>query len=311
MYIFGFSINILSLLAIVLATGLVVDDGIVVTENIFKKLEAGMPRLQAAREGSDEIFFAVVATSITLAFVFLPIIFLQGLVGRLFREFGIVVAGAVLISAFVSLTLTPVLNVLLSRKTLRRSRFYNQTEPFFRGMENGYKQSLTRFMRHRWLAIVIVAACLGISAWIYKHLPTELAPLEDRSEFRLTVTAPEGTSFDYMDQYMNRLIQFIIDSVPEHHIILSVTSPGFGGSSGANRGFMYVTLVPPADRTRSQQDIVNYVNAHMRDFNEGSAYAVQTQTIQVGHRGGLPVSFVLQNLDFDKLKKYCPVSWMK
>ena len=306
MYIFGFSINILSLLAIVLATGLVVDDGIVVTENIFKKLEAGMPRLQAAREGSDEIFFAVVATSITLAFVFLPIIFLQGLVGRLFREFGIVVAGAVLISAFVSLTLTPVLNVLLSRKTLRRSRFYNQTEPFFRGMENGYKQSLTRFMRYRWLAIVIVAACLGISAWIYKHLPTELAPLEDRSEFRLTVTAPEGTSFDYMDQYMNRLIQFIIDSVPEHHIILSVTSPGFGGSSGANRGFMYVTLVPPADRTRSQQDIVNYVNAHMRDFNEGSAYAVQTQTIQVGHRGGLPVSFVLQNLDFDKLKKVLP-----
>ena len=139
MYVCGFTINILTLLAIVLATGLVVDDGIVVTENIYKKIEAGLPRMRAAKEGSEEIFFAVIATSITLAFVFLPIIFLQGFVGSLFREFGIVVAGAVLISAFVSLTLTPVLNVKLARKTHKHSWFYEKTEPFFRWMEDSYK----------------------------------------------------------------------------------------------------------------------------------------------------------------------------
>src|SRR5213079_835506 len=144
MYIAGFSINVLTLLAIVLATGLVVDDGIVVTENIFKKIEHGMNKRQAALEGSKEIYFAVIATSLTLAIVFLPIIFLQGFVGRLFREFGIVVAGAVLISAFVSLTLTPVLNVKLTRKVIKHGWFYHKTEPFFRWMENGYHNSLKR-----------------------------------------------------------------------------------------------------------------------------------------------------------------------
>src|SRR5690606_3833888 len=149
MYLFGFTINVLTLLAIVLATGLVVDDGIVMTENIYKKMEKGMDKWQAAKEGSKEIYFAVIATSITLAVVFLPIVFLEGFVGRLFREFGIVVAGAVLISAFVSLTLTPVLNVYLSRKVFKHSKFYLKTEPFFTGMENGYRRILNGFMKIR------------------------------------------------------------------------------------------------------------------------------------------------------------------
>jgi multidrug efflux pump len=160
MYTAGFTINVLSLLAIVLATGLVVDDGIVVTENIFKKIEQGMDKYRAAREGSEEIFFAVIATSITLAVVFLPIIFLQGFVGSLFREFGIVVAGAVLISAFVSLTLTPVLNVLLQRDTHKRSWFYEKTEPFYQSLDNGYREVLSAFMKRRWLAFPILAACV-------------------------------------------------------------------------------------------------------------------------------------------------------
>src|SRR5688572_22206161 len=196
MYLSGFTVNVLSLLGIVLATGLVVDDGIVVTENIYKRIEKGMNKFQAAREGSKEIYFAVISTSITLAIIFLPIVFLQGFVGRLFREFGIVVAGAVLISAFVSLTLTPVLNVKLSKKDVHKhSWFYNKTEPFFRGMENGYKNSLLKFMRFRWLAFLIVTVCGGIIFWIGGSLQSELAPMEDRSQFRLQVTAPEGTSF--------------------------------------------------------------------------------------------------------------------
>ena len=207
MYIMGFTINILSLLAIVLATGLVVDDGIVVTENIYKKLELGMDKHRAAKEGSEEIYFAVIATSITLAVVFLPIIFLQGFTGRLFREFGIVVAGAVLISAFVSLTLTPVLNVYLTRKVHKPSKFYVKTEPFFVGMERGYKRRLIWMMRHKWIGLTGVAACFVLIVVIFLNIQTELAPQEDRSRFRLNVTAPEGTSYDAMDKYMDQIIK--------------------------------------------------------------------------------------------------------
>lgn len=306
MYLFGFTINILTLLAIVLATGLVVDDGIVVTENIYKKIEAGMPRMKAAKEGSEEIFFAVAATSITLAFVFLPIIFLQGFVGRLFREFGIVVAGAVLISAFVSLTLTPVLNVKLARKTHQTSWFYNQTEPFFRWMEEGYKNSLRRFMHVRWMAVVIILICFGIIWIISRNLQSELAPLEDRSQFRLSITAPEGTSYDYMEKYVDRLTSFVKDSVPESKIVLSVVAPGFIGSGAVNTAFMRLALTEPNERARSQQDIVNYVTRNLSRFPEGRAFPIQEQTIAVNRRGGLPVAFVIENIDFDKLQAVLP-----
>lgn len=307
MYVMGYTINVLSLLAIVLATGLVVDDGIVVTENIYKKMERGMNKWQAARDGSKEIYFAVISTSITLAVVFIPIIFLQGFVGQLFREFGIVVAGAVLISAFVSLTLTPVLNVKLARKDMsKHSWFYNKTEPFFRGMENGYRRILTAFMRVRWFAFVIIAACVAIIIFLGRTLQSELAPMEDRSQFRLSVTAPEGTSFDYMDQFMTRLTDFLMDSIPESQVTLSVTSPGFSGSGNANTGFVRITLNDPSDRERSQKEIVNMVNRNLPKFNEGRAFAIEEQTIQVNRRGGLPVSFVIQNNNFDKLQEVLP-----
>jgi multidrug efflux pump len=306
MYVFGFTINILTLLGIVLATGLVVDDGIVVTENIFKKLEAGMPRMKAAREGSEEIFFAVISTSITLAFVFLPIVFLQGFVGRLFREFGIVVAGAVLISAFVSLTLTPVLNVLLSKEKHKHSWFYEKTEPFFTWMEEGYQRSLGRFMRVKWVALVIIAACLAGIYFIGSTLQSELAPMEDRSQFRLQVTAPEGTAYDYMEGYTDRLSQFVKDSVPEARIVLSVVAPGFSGSGAVNTAFVRASLTPPAERKRSQQQIVDAVNRNLKRFPEGRVFAIQDQTIAVNRRGGLPVAFVIQHNDFEKLKAVLP-----
>jgi multidrug efflux pump len=307
MYMAGFTINVLTLLAIVLATGLVVDDGIVVTENIYKKMEAGMDKYRAAKEGSKEIYFAVIATSITLACVFLPIIFLQGFVGRLFREFGIVVAGAVLISSFVSLTITPVLAVKLTRKDVhKRSWFYTKTEPFFRGMETGYKNALLRFMKVRWIAFVIIAICAVIIVVVGKGLPSELAPMEDRSQFRLSVSAPEGTSFDAMDTYIDRLNNLMIDSVPENQNILSVTSPGFMGTGSANSGFVRVTLVDPKERERSQKEIVEMVNRNLPRYNEGRAFAIEDQTIQVNRRGGQPVQFVIQNNNFDKLAEALP-----
>lgn len=305
MYLMGFTINVLTLLAIVLATGLVVDDGIVVTENIYKKMEQGMDKWQAAKEGSKEIYFAVIATSITLAVVFLPIVFLQGFVGRLFREFGIVVAGAVLISAFVSLTLTPVLNVKLTKKVHKTSWFYNKTEPFFQWMERSYRSSLNSFMRVRWLSWAIVVICLVIIGVIGSNIQSELAPMEDRSQFRLTITAPEGTAYDYMEKYVDRLSQFVMDSVPEKKVMITVTAPGFGGGS-VNSGFLRMLLVDPEQRMRSQQQIVDMVSRNLPKFNEGRTFAIQEQTISVNRRGGLPVQFVIQNVNFDKIREVLP-----
>ncbi|HUC80578.1 MAG TPA: efflux RND transporter permease subunit, partial [Flavisolibacter sp.] len=305
MYICGFTINVLTLLAIVLATGLVVDDGIVVTENIYKKMEAGMNKYTAAVEGSKEIYFAVIATSITLAVVFLPVVFMQGFVGRLFREFAIVVAGAVLISAFVSLTLTPVLNVKLSKDVHKHSWFYNKTEPFFRGMENGYKSWLSAFMKVRWISWVIIIACFGIIYIIGGSLQSELAPMEDRSQFRMQISAPEGSSFEYTDAFIDRLTNLVLDSVPEKKTALSITAPGFS-SGAANTGFIRMTLVDPGDRERSQKEIVEMINRNLPKYTEGRVFAIEEQTIQQNRRGGQPVQFVIQNNNFDKLAAVLP-----
>ena len=306
MYLAGFSINILSLLGIILATGLVVDDGIVVTENIFRKFEGGMHIRRAALEGSKEIFFAVISTSITLAIVFLPVLFLQGFVGSLFREFAVVVASAVLISAFVSLTITPVLNVYLNRKNARHGMFYQKTEPFFRGMEDGYKILLQKFVRHRWLAWVVVLVCLLLTYFLGKNLQSELAPLEDKSSIRFQITGPEGASYGYMTKAGVEFGNFLIDSIPEgSYSFLAV--PGFG-STGVNGGFGRIGLVPPSERSRSQSKIAKDLSKKLVQFNNLRIFPIEEQTISVGlaSRGALPVQFVVQNLDFDKLKEVIP-----
>lgn len=306
MYLAGFSINVLTLLAIVLATGLVVDDGIVVTENIFRKIEEGMPVRKAALEGSKEIFFAVLSTSLTLAVVFLPVIFLQGFVGSLFREFGIVVAGAVLISAFVSLTITPVLNVYLRRKNSQHGSFYRKTEPFFTGMENGYKKLLNGFMKVRWMAWVIVALC-GVLIWFtYTHLQSEIAPMEDKNTIRFNMTAAEGTSYDYMQRISDNFTNYLYDSIPERDFVFNAT-PGFSGA-GVNSSFGRVGLVDAGNRQRSQDDIVNDLNKKLIHFPDARIFAIQEQTIAVGSgsRGGLPVQFNIQNLDMNKIEAVLP-----
>ncbi len=308
MYIAGFSINILTLLGIVLATGLVVDDGIVVTENIFRKLEEGLPIRKAALEGSKEIFFAVLSTSITLAVVFLPVIFLEGFVGRLFREFGVTLACAVLISAFVSLTITPVLNVYLNKKNAHEGWFYKKTEPFFTGMETGYRNLLQSFMKVRWVAWVIVLICGGMIYVIMGLLKSEIAPLEDRNSIRFTVTAAEGTSFNYMQKISDNIANFLIDSVPERDFVQTRTPAGFGPGGSANSSSPRVALVDPKFRSRSQNEIANDLQKKLGRFNEARIFAVQEQTISVGlvSRGSLPVQFILQNQDLAKLKTTIP-----
>ena len=308
MYVMGFSINVLTLLAIVLATGLVVDDGIVVTENIFKKMEQGMNKYKAALEGSKEIYFAVIATSLTLAIVFLPIIFLEGFVGKLFREFGIVLAGAVLISAFVSLTLTPVLNIFLTRKGgHKHSRFYKWTEPFFVGLENGYRASLRGFMHIRWLSLLIILGCAGIIFFIGRSIPSELAPMEDRNRVRVSVTGPEGADFDFTDRVTYQITEELMDSIPERYVVLSF-APSFGAGSGSNASFISMGLVDPEHRDRSQNEIAQQISRMLQKYNNVRAFARQEQTITVGlgGRGAFPVQYVLQHLNFDKLKEKIP-----
>lgn len=309
MYLLGYSINVLTLLAIVLATGLVVDDGIVVTENIFKKLEKGMKPKEAAIEGTREIFAAVIITSLTLAAVFMPVIFLEGFVGRLFREFGVVLAGAVLISAFVSLTLTPMLNAKLVRKDpTKRSKFYLATEPYFVALDTWFRKSVTGFMERRKWAITILGLSLGSIFYFGSQLQSELSPLEDRNWLRMVVTAPEGTTFEATDEVMDRISGFVTDSIPEKRICLTVTAPGFVGSGAANTGFVRLALNDASERKRSQNQIASYLNQNLHLFPEGRVFIIQEQTISSGGgpRGGLPVQFVLQTQDFAKLREKLP-----
>ncbi len=308
MYIAGYSINVLTLLAIVLATGLVVDDAIVVLENIYSKVELGEDPIEASHRGSKEIFFAIISTTITLAAVFLPIIFLQGFTGRLFREFGITLAGSIIVSAFVSLTLTPMMSSRMLKHRDHRSWFYDKTEPFFAALINSYRNSLEKFMHKRWLAFLIIGISIAIMFVLGSTLQSELSPVEDRNLVRLTATSPEGSSFDYMSEYMDRMIKFVYDSVPEVKMAFSVTAPSFAGAGAVNMGSSRISLVDPNLRQRSQQDVTDYLSAKVKTFTGARAFITQEQSIGTSgqSRTALPVQFVVQSSDFDKLKKIVP-----
>jgi len=305
MYLFGFSINVLTLLGIVLAIGLVVDDAIVVLENIYAKLEQGRPPVEAGIVGTREIFFAVIATTLALVAVFMPLLFLGGLTGRLFREFGMTLAGAVVISSFVALTLTPMLSTRLLRGHQGHSWFYYKTEPFFQRMAQGYRRSLEAFLRRRWLAFPILLVAGGLIVWFMESLPAELVPMEDRSNISLFASGPEGATFEYMDAYMDQLIRMIQEEVPEHEAIISVTSPGFGASSSVNSGFIRLILKDPEQRTRTQQEIADYLSQRVRDFPGARTFVSQPQSIG-NRRGGLPVQYVLQAPNLEKLREVLP-----
>jgi multidrug efflux pump len=304
MYLAGFSINVLTMLGIVLAIGLVVDDAIVVLENIYTKIESGAPPIDAALKGAKEIFFAVVSTTVALASVFLPVIFLQGLTGRLFREFGIVVSFAVIISSFVALSLTPMLSSRILKRREKHNLFYNFTEPFFVWLNNIYAKLLQRFMRRRWLAFIIVIGA-GIGIYILMRLiPNELSPIEDRATFRVMATGPEGASFEYMDVYVEKAIDVIQRKVPELETVISITSPGFGGAS-SNSAMMIAKLLDSDERQRSQTEIVNSLRPEVDEITMARAFIAEPQSIG-SRRSGLPVQYVIQAPTLDKLKEVLP-----
>jgi len=305
MYLLGFTINVLTMLGIVLAIGLVVDDAIVVLENIYTKVEEGNDPKEAARKGSIEIYFAVISTTIAVVAVFLPVIFLEGLTGRLFREFGLVVASAVAISSFVSLTLTPMMSSKLLKRRAVQPWLYRKTEPFFNNLSAGYARALAGFMNYRWLAFVIIFISGFLIYFLLGSLPSELAPLEDRSEFRFQAQAPEGATFEYMDNYVNAMYEFVADEVPEVMGVLSITSPSFGGGGAANSGFLKVMLKDPSERDRTQQEIVDDLTPKARKFTGVRTFISQSQTIG-DRRGGFPVQVVVQASDIEKLKAVLP-----
>ncbi|MEY4432207.1 MAG: hypothetical protein RLZZ44_337 [Bacteroidota bacterium] len=307
MWLFGFSINVLTLLAIVLATGLVVDDGIVVTENIFKKVEEGMSPIEAAIKGSNEIFFAVISISITLAAVFLPVIFLEGFVGRLFREFGVVIGAAVLVSAFVSLTLTPMLNAYLMKGGKQeKSKFYKLTEPYFQQLNSNYARALRRFIQKKWWSFAILIVCFGLIYLFFNLLKKETAPYDDRSGMVIRTSTAEGASYEYTDKFMQELSQLIEDSIPEKKVAIVITSPGFNASS-VNSGFIRISLVQPNERKKSQKEIAENLTKWTNNYSEAKTAILEQPTIAVNRRGGLPIQYIIQAPNFEKLREKIPL----
>lgn len=307
MYIADFSINILTLLGLVLSIGLVVDDAIVVLENIYKKIEEGMTPIQAAFKGSKEIYFAVISTTITLAAVFLPIVFMGGISGQLFMEFAVVVSGSVLVSAFVALTLTPMLSAYFLKKNEQPNWFYRVTEPFFVRLNNGYAHLLIAFMKVRWLAWVFLAGTTLLIYFIGKELPSELAPIEDRSNMSLIAVAPEGVSFDYMKKHMNEVGNYVNDSTDGLYQTYSMVAISFiPAPAPVNVAVQSIYLKDPKDRKSSIQDLYNQYGAASGQFRGFLLFPYLPPTIGSRYGGGMPIQYVLQTENLESLTTVLP-----
>jgi multidrug efflux pump len=297
MYLFGFSINVLTLLAIVLAVGLVVDDAIVVMENIFVKVEEGMSPLEAAFKGSKEIYFAIISTTVVLVCVFLPVVFLSGTTGRLFREFGIAIAGAVTISAFVALTLTPMMCSRILKHARSKNWLYRVTEKYFVALTNAYSNGLSSFIRRRWIAILIVFGAFGAIGVLFMNLKSELAPLEDRSLFTVRVSVPEGTSSESIGIFLDEVADVLRDSVPELKGMQTMSRPGFA--------FIRAFLVDPEQRSRTQQEIADKFTIDSRRLTKGRILVTQDPTIG-DRRAGAGIQYVIQASSVEKLRSILP-----
>ena len=297
MYVAGFSINVLTMLAIVLSVGLVVDDAIVMTENIYIRIEQGMKPFKAGIEGSKEIFFAVISTTITLIAVFLPIVFMEGTSGRLFREFSFVVAGSVVISSFAALTFTPMLATKILKRRKEQKWFYRKTEPFFAGLNNIYEKSLDSFLKRRWIAIPVTLGTFILIGWLWNKIPAEMAPLEDRSQITITTRGAEGVSYEYMRDYTEDINQLVDSIIPD---AVSVTSRVSSGS-----GNIKITLKDISERDYSQMDVAKKLTDAIGSKTKARAF-VQQQSSFGGRRGSMPVQYVLQSVSIEKLQEVLP-----
>ena len=307
MFLAGFSINVLTLLGLVLAIGLVVDDAIVVLENIYKKVEEGMAPVQAAFAGSKEIYFAVISTTITLAAVFLPIIFMGGISGQLFKEFAIVVSGSVLVSAFVALTLSPMLSAYLLKKKEKPSWLHRVTEPFFLKLNNGYANVLNRFMKHRWLAWVFLTGAGALIYYLGQKLPSELAPIEDRSNMMLIAIAPEGVSYDFMKKNMTEVGHYVNDNTEGLYQTYSMVAISFiPAPAPVNVAVQSIYLKDPKERNVTAQQLYYQYGAASGQFRNILLFPYMPPTIGTRYGGGQPVQYVLQAPSLDSIANILP-----
>ncbi|MBR2300718.1 MAG: efflux RND transporter permease subunit, partial [Bacteroidaceae bacterium] len=297
MYILGFSINVLSMLAIVLSVGLVVDVAIVMTENIYIRIERGMRPRAAGIEGAKEIFFAVISTTVTLLAVFVPIVFMEGTTGRLFREFSFVVAGSVVISSFAALTITPMLATKLLVRREKQGWFYRKTEPFFRGLNHYYAVSLNFFLRYRYISIVVMVAALIACGWLWKNIPAEMAPLEDRSMITIRTMGSEGVTYEYMRDYTEDITRLVDSIMPDAEFVTSRVSSGSGN--------IQVTLKNIRERDYTQMEVAEKLSKAVRTKTDARAF-VQQQSTFGSRRGGMPVQYVLQSTSLEKLQDVLP-----
>ncbi len=297
MYMMGFSINVLSMLAVVLSVGLVVDDAIVMTENIYNRIEKGMTPMQAGIDGAREILFAIISTSITLLCVFVPIVFMQGQTGRLFREFAFVIAGAVVISTFTALTFTPMLSTKILVRREKKNAFYAWSEPFFEGLNKYYSKSLEFILRNRWITIVTMVVALGAAVWMWTKTPSEMAPMEDRSQVTVRTQGPEGVTYEYMRDYTERINDVVDSIMPDAKFVTARVSSGGGN--------IQITLKDINERNYSQMEVFEKLSAAVRRETDARAF-VQQQSSFAGGRGGMPVRYVLQATNIEKLQDVLP-----
>ena len=298
MYLMGFSINVLTMLAVVLAVGLVVDDAIVMTENIYIRIERGMPPLEAGIEGAKEIFFAVVSTTITLVAVFFPIVFMEGTTGRLFREFSMVISGSILISAFAALTFTPMLATKLLKQQKRKNAFYRMTEPFFEGMNNAYSRSLDFVLRHRVWVMPLMVVMIGLIVVLWGKIPSEMAPLEDRSMITINTKGADGVTYEYLRDYTEDINQVVDSIVPDANAVVARVSDGSGN--------IQIMLKDMADRDYTQMEVAEKISRAVQTKTKARAF-VQQQSSFGGRRSRMPIQYVLQATNIEKLEKVLPV----
>ena len=297
MYLAGFSINVLSMLAVVLAVGLVVDDAIVMTENIYVRIERGMAPKEAGIEGAKEIFFAVISTTITLVAVFFPIVFMEGQTGRLFREFSIVVSGSVIISSFAALTFTPMLATKLLVKKEKKNKFYLMTEPFFEGLNKWYRHSLDALLKVKWVAIPFTVVMLGLIIYLWNTIPAETAPLEDRSRININTSGAEGVTYEFMRDYTEDINRLVDSLVPDAEAITARVSSGSGS--------VQVMLKDISERDYTQMDVAEKLTQAVRTKTKARSFVQQTSSFG-GRRGGMPVQYVLQTTSIEKLQEVLP-----
>ncbi len=308
MYLTGISINVLTLMGMILAIGLVCDDAIIVLEIINSKVDMGIPPIKAAKQGINEIFFAILSTTIVLAVVFLPIMFIQGLTGRLFREFAIVVGGSVLISGFVALTLSPMMSsrLLIHQRHLNISWFFRFTEPFFLELNHRYRYSLAAFMKRRWVVLPLFVVIIGLVILLAGSLHSELAPYEDRSNIRIPTLGPEGSSYEFMEKYMDEISLYVADSIPEALRNFALIAPGFSTIDSPNKGVVLIYLKEPEKRERTQNEIFQKLSNDLRSVTGISVFPFEPPTI--GNRfGGQALQYVIQSSSFDSLKYILPI----